>query len=108
MRYVYCADCDRISTNVWTERDVCAYCRRAGVEIVAGRPWQYYASTGILLAAAIVLFVGPLEDTVQRWGLFLAALVVSFAISNWGVHQTRTRLLAQAHAQAAAERQKSK
>ena len=67
------------------------------------RPWQYYASSAILLAAAGIFVWGPISDIVTRALIFLGVLVVAVALSNWGMSDTRRRVLEEIAKRKAAE-----
>ncbi len=59
------------------------------------RPWQSYASGAILFAAAAVFIWGPIADVILRALLFFVVLVVAVLLANWGLAQTRRRVLAE-------------
>lgn len=67
------------------------------------RPWQYYASSVILLAAAAAFLWGPFEDLLTRAAIFLVVLAVSVVLSNWGLKDTRRRVLEEIAKRKAAE-----
>lgn len=93
VRFVYCHACGAVSTNVFGERDICTKCGGRAEPIESRRPWQYYVSSAILLAAAAFFVWGPFEDLLVRVLLFLAVLMVSYALSTWGMNRTKQRVL---------------
>ena len=95
MRIVYCHACGAVSTNVFGERDICTSCGSPAERMRYHRPWQSYLSAVILLAAAVVFVWGPITDAVLRGLLFIAVLVVAVALANWGLSETRKRVLAE-------------
>ena len=103
MRFVYCHSCGAVSTNVFAERDICTRCGSPAERMTFRRPWQSYVSGVILLAGAAVFIWGPITDTLQRGVLFVAVLAVSLALGNWGLTETRRRILAEVAARNPAE-----
>ncbi len=95
VRVVYCRACGAVSTNVLGERDICTRCGSPAERMTWRRPWQSYASGVILLAAAVAFIWGPFTDPVVRAVLFFAALAVCVFLGNWGLNQTRDRVLAE-------------
>jgi hypothetical protein len=67
------------------------------------RPWQSYLSGAILIAAAVVFIWGPVVDVVLRALLFFAVLVVAAVLANWGLSETRKRVLAEVARRQSAE-----
>ena len=103
VRIVYCHACGAVSTNVWGERDICTHCGHSAERMDFHRPWQSYVSGVILLVGAAVFIWGPITDTLQRGILFVAVLAVSLALGNWGLTETRRRILAEVAARSQAE-----
>ena len=103
MRIVYCHSCGTVSTNTWGENDVCTRCGMPAERMPYRRPWQYYASSVILLAAAVVFLWGPFQDLATRLVIFLGVLVVSVALSNWGMRDTKQKVLDEVAKRKAAE-----
>ena len=103
MRIVYCHACGAVSTNVWSERDVCTRCGRGAERMEFHRPWQYYLSTAILLGAAAFFVWGPLQDVLSRVLILIAVVALTFALSSWGLRQIRERILDQVRRRDAAE-----
>ncbi len=95
MRIVYCHACGAVSTNVFGERDICTTCGSPAERMTYRRPWQSYLSGVILFAAAAFFVWGPITDMVQKLLLFFAVLVVASFLANWGLTQTRKRVLAE-------------
>lgn len=95
MRIVYCHSCGAVSTNVFGERDICTTCGSPAERMPYHRPWQSYLSGAILFAAAIVFVWGPITDVILRALLFFVVLVVSVFLANWGLTETRRRVLAE-------------
>lgn len=93
MRIVYCHACGAVSTNTWGEYDICTHCGARAERMPFRRPWQYYASSVLLLGAAALFVWGPFDDIVIRGVIFLAVLIVCVALSNWGLNSTRRRVL---------------
>lgn len=92
VRLVYCHQCGAVTTNVIGEHDVCTACGAKAERMDSHRPWQYYASSVILLAAAGFFVWGPIQDTVVRTVLFFLVLAGSYALSSWGMSQARNRV----------------
>ncbi len=103
VRIVYCPTCGAVSTNVFGERDICTSCGSPAERMRHRRPWQSYLSGIILFAAAIVFIWGPITDTLVRATIFFVVLIVSLALGNWGLAQTRKRVLAEVAKRKAAE-----
>lgn len=92
VRLVYCHVCGAVTTNVIGEHDVCTACGAKAERMESHRPWQYYASSVILLAAAGFFVWGPIQDTLVRGVLFALVVVGAYALSNWGMSQARKRI----------------
>lgn len=103
MRLVYCHACGSVSTNVFGENDVCNVCGSKAERMVFHRPWQYWASSALLLGAAALFVWGPFEDILVRGLIFLVVMVISFALSSWGMSQARQRVLQEIARRKAAE-----
>jgi len=103
VRVVYCHHCGAVSTNSFGENDICTTCGSHAERMDYHRPWQYYVSSVILLAAAAVFVWGPFQDLIVRALIFLAVLAVSVVLSNWGMKDTRRRVLAEIARRKAAE-----
>ncbi len=95
MRIVYCHACGAVSTNVFGEHDICTTCGSPAERMNEHRPWQSYVSGAILLAAAGVFIWGPITDTFTRTAIFVGVLIAAVALANWGLAQTRKRVLAE-------------
>ncbi len=103
VRFVYCHVCGAVTTNVIGEHDICTACGEHAERIESHRPWQYYVSSAILLGAAAFFVWGPILELTIRILLFFAVLVVSYALSSWGVKQARQRILQEVARRKAAE-----
>ncbi len=103
MRIVYCHNCGAVSTNTYGEYDVCTSCGSHAERMEYRRPWQYWASSAILLAATVAFVWGPFPDLVTRVLLFIGVLIVAVFLSNWGMQDTRRRVLAEVARRKAAE-----
>jgi hypothetical protein len=103
VRFVYCHACGSVSTNVIGEHDICTVCGAHAERMGSSRPWQYYASSAMLLAAAAFFVWGPIQDTVLRALLFFVVLVASYAVSSWGMKQARQKVLNEVARRKAAE-----
>ncbi len=103
MRIVYCNACGTVSTNTWGEYDICTRCGARAERMPYHRPWQYYASSVILLAAAALFIWGPFDDILIRGLIFLVVLVIAVALSNWGMSDTRRHVLEEIAKRKAAE-----
>ncbi len=105
MRLVYCHACGAVSTNTFGERDVCTKCGSHAERMEFHRPWQYWAGSAILLAAAAFFVWGPIQDVATRAVIFVIVLIPSYALSNWGMSQARKRVLDEVAKRKAAERE---
>jgi Flp pilus assembly protein TadB len=93
VKILYCDDCKDISIKSRLEEDKCNRCGRPARPVPYSRPWQFYASSGILLAAAAVLFLYPIQDILVRLEVFGVALVIVLALSSWSIRSLRSRIL---------------
>ncbi len=93
MKLVYCHTCGAVTTNVIGEHNVCTACGAPAEPMESRRPWQYWASSAILLIAAAFFVWGPITDLVVRGVIFFVVLVVAYALSTWGMKQARQRVL---------------
>lgn len=57
------------------------------------RPWQYYVSSAVLLVAAAFFALGPVQELTLRAVIFFVVLVAAFALSSWGLRDTRSKVL---------------
>ncbi len=89
--------------NSWGENDICTVCGAHAERMSYHRPWQYYASSGILLAAAVFFVVEESLDLVVRALIFFVVLVAAMAVSNWGMKDTKRRVLQEVAKRKAAE-----
>ncbi len=103
VRIVYCHACGAVSTNIFGENDVCTSCGSRAERMEYHRPWQYYASSAILLAAAALFAWGPFQDLLVRALIFLAVFMVAIFLSHWGMQRTRRRVLDEVARRKAAE-----
>ncbi len=103
VRIVYCHACGTVSTNTIGENDVCTRCGAKAERMPYRRPWQYYASSAILLVAAAVFLWGPFNELSTRALIFVGVLVVAVALSNWGMSETRRKVLEEVAKRKAAE-----
>lgn len=103
MRIVYCHQCGAVSTNTFGENDICTSCGSHAERMDYHRPWQYWASAAILLAAAAVFVWGPIQDLTMRVLIFVVVFVISIFLSNWGMQDLRRRVLAEIARRKAAE-----
>lgn len=103
VRIVYCHDCGAVSTNVFGERDVCTNCGSPAERMTYRRPWQSYVSGAILFGTAALLLWGPITDSTLRWVIFFGVLVVAAVLGNWGLTETRRRVLAEVSKRKSAE-----
>lgn len=92
MRVVYCRSCREVSTKSRFERDTCNRCGRDAVPVRTRRPWQYYASSAVILVAAAYLFLVDLPDLLPRLAIFVAALAIAVALSAWSLRSLRARV----------------
>ncbi len=95
VRIVYCHVCGAVSTNVFGERDICTSCGSPAERMTYHRPWQSYLSGIILFGAAILFIWGPVLDVVLRALVFFAVLIIAVVLANWGLSETRKRVLAE-------------
>jgi Flp pilus assembly protein TadB len=93
VKVVYCDQCKDISIKSRFEDDKCNRCGRPARLIPYARPWQYYLSSGILLAATAVLLLYPIPDILARLGVFGVALAIVLALSAWSIRTQRSRIL---------------
>ncbi len=93
MKVVYCDRCKDISIKSRLEKDTCNLCGRPARPVPYSRPWQYYASSGILLVTTAVLILSPIPDIVVRAGILAVALVIALALSSWSIRSMRARIL---------------
>ena len=103
MKVVYCDQCKDISIKSRLEEDKCDRCGRPARPVPYARPWQYYASSGILLAATAVLLLYPIPNLLVRLAVIGVALVIALALSSWSIRSLRTRILKRIHEAAEAE-----
>ncbi len=89
--------------NSWGETDICTTCGAHAERMPYHRPWQYWASSAILLAAAVFFVVEDALDLVLRAVIFLAVLAAAMAVSNWGMQDTKRRILREVAKRKAAE-----
>lgn len=107
VRYVYCGRCERVSTNVWRERDVCMYCGGHAELLPDRAPWHRYASGAILVAAAALLIFGPVTDDLGRDIIVVVAIVAGLAASSLSLSVTRARIARELRAKGIAVRGKA-
>ncbi len=103
MRIVYCHKCGAVSTNTVGEYDVCTSCGSPAERMNYHRPWQYWASAAILLAATVVFVWGPFQDLIVRVLIFVVVFIAAVALSNWGMSTTRRKVLEEIARRKAAE-----
>ncbi len=103
MRFVYCHACGAVSTNVIGEHDICTACGSPAERMDSRRPWQYYAGSAMLLAAAGFFVFGPIQDMVTRVVIFFVVMVAAYAVSSWGMSQARKKVLQEVARRKAAE-----
>jgi F0F1-type ATP synthase membrane subunit c/vacuolar-type H+-ATPase subunit K len=93
MRVVYCDVCEDVSIKSRLERDVCRSCGRIGRAVPYSRPWQSYAGSGVLLAAAALLIVLPIDNLAIRLAVFGAGIAVALVLSSWSIAAIRRKIL---------------
>ncbi len=93
MKVVYCDACKDISIKSRLEPDTCNTCGGPARRVPYSRPWQYYVSSVLLLAATAILVLAPIPNLWLRAGLVGAAVVVAFAFSSWSLRSMRARVL---------------
>ena len=98
MKVVYCDHCADISIKSRFENDACTSCGRDARVVPHTRPWQYFASTAILLTATAVLVLGPTADWTVRVAIFGSAFAVALLLSVWSITTMRSRILQRARA----------
>lgn len=103
VKLVYCPTCGAVTTNVIGEHDICTACGAPAEPMDSGRPWQYWVSSAILLGAAAVFVWGPFTDLLTRGVILFSVVVVSYALSSWGMKQSRKRILDEVARRKAAE-----
>lgn len=103
MKVVYCDHCQDISIKSRLEKDVCNHCGRGAVLVPYSRPWQYYASSGVLLGITVILLVFPFPNLVDRIVVLLAGVAIAVALTAWSLRSLRERAIRKARAQKEAE-----
>ena len=93
MKVVYCDRCEDVWIKSRLEPNTCNSCGRAARPIRYSRPWQYYASTAVLLAATAILIATPIPDLFVRVGILAVAITVAVALSSWSIRLMRVRIL---------------
>lgn len=93
LKIVYCDHCKDISIKSRLERDTCTTCGRVARTVPVSRPWQYYAGSGILIAASALLIVLPIADLAVRLALLGVAVVFALLFSSWSIAAMRSRVL---------------
>lgn len=101
VKVVYCDHCQDVSLKARLERDVCTRCGRSARPVPYSRPWQYYASSGILLAIVAVLLLLPIPSLFDRIAILLAGFALALGLTAWSMRSLRSRVLR--HVQAAKE-----
>ncbi len=96
MRFVYCAACGKVSTNVWTEHDLCTICGRKAETIRTRRPWQSWLANAALIVAALALASLPIDDAVVRATVLLPVLALVYVVSAWSLKLAKARVLREA------------
>ncbi len=96
MRFVYCDACGKVSTNVWTEHDICTICGRPADPVRVSRPWQSWLGNAALVAVAVALLALPIDDYAVRVVILLTALVLVYAVSAWSLKSAKERVLREA------------
>ncbi len=96
MRFVYCAACRKVSTNLWTEHDLCTICGRNTETVRTRRPWQSWLANAALIAAAVALVSLPIDDTVVKPAVLLGVLALVYALSAWSLRIAKARVLREA------------
>ena len=93
VKVVYCDHCADVSIKSRFENDTCTTCGRVARVVPHTRPWQYFASTAILLTATAVLILGPTADWTIRLAIFGSAFAVALLLSVWSIQSMRSRIL---------------
>ena len=93
VKVVYCDHCKDISIKSRLEKDACTTCGRAARPVPYSRPWQYYAGSGILLAATGVLVLAPIPEILIRLAIFGIAAVSALGLTSWSIQVMRARVL---------------
>lgn len=89
---MYCPACHRVSTLFRLEGDACPRCGHNALPTDLRRPWQYYASAAILVAATGYIVVAN-PEVLLRWTVFLAAVAAAAALAIWSTRALKTRVL---------------
>ena len=97
MKVVYCDRCNDISIKSRLEEDTCNQCGRPARRVPYARPWQYYASSGMLLAATAFVLLVQIPNLLLRLAIIGVALVISIGLSSWSVKSMRARILKRVH-----------
>ena len=97
VKVVYCDDCKDISIKSRFEGDMCNSCGRSARPVPYSRPWQYYASSVVLLVATALAILVPILDFLARVGVLAVALAIALALSSWFIRSLRARILDQVH-----------
>ena len=95
VKVVYCDHCKDISIKSRLEGDVCNACGRSARPVPYSRPWQYYASSVVLLVATALAILVPIPDLLARVGVLAVTLAIAFALSSWFLKSLRARILNQ-------------
>jgi len=103
VKVVYCDHCQDVSIKSRLEKDVCNRCGRGAVLVPYSRPWQYYASSGVLLGITVILLAVPLPDLLDRIVILLAGVAVALALTAWSLRSLRERAIRKARARKEAE-----
>ena len=93
MKVVYCNHCKDISIKSRLEKDTCNFCGLVARRVPYSRPWQYYASSGILLATTAALILVPIPDILVRVAILAVGLVIALGLSSWSTRSIRARVL---------------
>ena len=95
VKVVYCDHCKDISIKSRLEGDMCNSCGRSARPVPYSRPWQYYASSVVLLVATALAILVPIPDLLARVGVLAIALAIALALSSWFLRSLRARILNQ-------------
>ena len=92
VRVVFCPSCQKVSVLTRLEPEVCPRCGARVLSSKSRRPWQYYASAGVLVAATAYIILGD-PTLLLRWAVFLAAVGLAAGLAVWSSRSLRARVM---------------
>ena len=93
MKVVYCDHCKDVSIKSRLEKDVCNRCGRGAVLVPYSRPWQYYASSAVLLGITLILLLYPLPGLIDRLAILFVGVAVALGLTAWSMRSLRERVI---------------